>query len=125
MPDVHFWYSASLFQDTPEYKTKTELQRIVAKHMDCFNDEGTWVAHDPDTQIDVLTFVAIDSGCSKDAVIQVSAYDWPNRMENIGERLKNIALEVAELLPAEQGDIVASFLPLPRGNYPQGCWVKV
>lgn len=125
MPDVHFWHSQSLFQNTPEYQTKKKLQRIVAKHMDCFDDDGTWIEHDPETQIDVLTFAAIDSGCTKDAVIQVSAYDWPDRMRNIGERLKNIGLDIATLLPAARGDIAASFLPIPRGEYPQGCWVKV
>jgi hypothetical protein len=125
MPDVHFWHSQSLFQNTPGYQIKKKLQEIVAKHMDCFDDDGNWIQHDPYTQIDILTFAAVESGCTKDAVIQITAYDWPDRMRNIGERLRNIAEDVAKLLPAERGPVAASFHPIPRGEYPQGCWVKV
>jgi len=125
VPDVHFWYSQSLFQDTPHYLIKRELQATVATYMDCFDEEGNWIEHDPHSQIDILTFATFDSGCTKDAVIQISAYDWPDRMLNIGERLKHIAEDVAELLPDERAPVAASFQPIPRGEYPQGCWVKV
>lgn len=120
MPDVHFWYSSSLFQDVPEHEVKKRLQEIVALHMDCFDDKCNWIKHDPATQIDVLTFAPIDSGSSKDIVMQVVAYDWPDRMRNMKDRLTNIGSGVAELFPAERGEIAVSFVPLPVD-----CWVKV
>lgn len=120
MPDVHFWHSFSLFQGLPEYRIKNQLSEIVASEMNCLDDAGNWIEHDPYSDINVLTFAAFDSGCTKDVIIRIEAYDWPNRMINIKERLENIALAIAEMLPATRAPVAASFLPLPRG-----CWVEV
>lgn len=125
MPDVHFWYSKRVALSVRLNHLEIGLKEIVAKRMDCFDDAGNWIEHDPLTQIDLLTFKAYDFGCTKDAVIQIVAYDWPDRMDNIGERLKGIAEDIAAMLPVKRGPVAASFIPIPRGEYPKGCWVKV
>ncbi len=125
MPDVHVLYRELLFQPQNASGIQRRLQDATAEQMDCLDDDGTPIVHDPRTQIDILTFQPISGLSSKAAAIQVLAYDWPDRMRNIAERLANIGMAFAEAVGDVRGDIAMSFVPLPRGEFPRGCWVKV
>lgn len=131
MPDVLFGYDEGLvtegrfhFELRPS-KVRQRIRPIVAKQMDCLNDDGQHIVHLPE-QIKFVTFGPLPDRDSKLIVMHVMAYDWPDRMRNIDERLKVIGFFVQQLLKLPQGAVDASFIPLPRETATQrSCWINV
>lgn len=97
----------------------------VAKSMDCLDDNGQQIVHDPYLQIAVPVFEPIAGKSRRSLLISVIAYDWPDRMFNIEERLGCIGERMRKACGLAEGNVAVTFHPLPRGPYPGGCWVSV
>lgn len=132
MPDVHFWYAPSLtengrFADQSPTAFRRQIKRFVASDMDCLDDDGRVIVHDWRTQITVLTFEPwAEDHFGKLAAMYIVAYDWPDRMCNIGDRLIGIGASVRELLGLPEKTLDLQFIPIPRAtSKQQGCWVNL
>lgn len=132
MPDVHFWYAPQLpengrFADLSPTAFRRRLKRFVASDMDCLDDDGREIVHDWRTQIKVLTFEPwAEDHFGELAVIYILAYDWPDRMRNIGDRLIGIGASVRQLLDLPEETLDLQFIPIPRAtSKQQGCWVNL
>ena len=101
------------------------LAQKVAQEMDCLDDEGNAIVHDWKNQIAIPVFEPFTGRSRRPLLIVVSAYDWPDRMRNIAERLERIGTRMSSLCGLAEDMAAVSFNPLPRGPYPGGCWVKV
>lgn len=129
MPDVNFWYAKSLSSsgrfagNRTHGAVKSNIKTSVAMNMDCVDDKGKMVVHDPRTQITILTFAPIASSLNKLVVMHVLAFDWPNRMRNIDERLEAIGLSIRALLELPPGTVDMEFIAIKRK--PRPCWVNV
>jgi hypothetical protein len=132
VPDVHFWYAPQLpengrFADLSPTAFRRQLKRFVALDMDCLDDDGKEIVHDWRTQITVLTFQTwAEDHFGKLAVVYVMAYDWPDRMRNIGDRLIGIGAAVRQLLELPEETLDLQFIPIPRPTPThQGCWINI
>src|SRR5438309_10344821 len=127
MPDVKVYIN--------EHRTgghvllEDELPEIVAEQMSCTVD-GEFYKLDPSDEIDLFVIfythdfelgeegVMLDS--KTDILVEVAAYDFPDRMSNITERITNIADGVKKLFGVIDPSVSITFIPVR-----QGCWVKV
>jgi hypothetical protein len=133
MPDIHFWYAHALPENghfagnLSPGATKRQLKRFVASGMDCLDDDGREIVHDWRTQISVLTFEPwAEDHLGKLACMYVLAYDWPDRMRNIGDRLTEIGVSVQQLLQLPENTLDLQFIEISRPTpKSQGCWVNV
>ena len=106
-----------------------EVPKIVAEQMSCTVD-GEYYRLDPDKEIDLLLFrdnENVDEGpydltiVSKTSVIvEVAAYDFEDRMANISERIRNIAVGIKNAMGGDPITVSVTFIPVR-----QGCWAKV
>lgn len=109
----------------------SQLPEIVAEAMSC-DVHGEYCRLDPDTEIDLTIFFEApdvnpeDRGfwmlSQMDVIIEVAAYDFYDRMKNIGERLSSIATQVKQLLETVNDGVEVSITFIPVR---QDCWVKV
>lgn len=129
MPDVKMFLHDSLCHSD---LLVDEVPKVVAEQMSCTVD-GEYYQLDPREEIDLLLFrdnetvkngpydITISSGVS--VIMEIAAYDFPDRMSNIGERITRIAERVKELLSSERKPEVTisiTFIPIEQGH-----WTKV
>ncbi len=128
MPDVKMFMHDSLASDD----VRDKVQDIVAEQMSCTVD-GEYYQLDPREEIDLLIFrdnETVDDGpyditivSRTNVILEVAAYDFPDRMSNIGERITRIAEVVKELLTSEldpEVSVSITFIPIEQGH-----WTKV
>lgn len=131
VPDIFFWYAKDLthggqFNKKSPGVIKCHIRKTVAENMDCLNDEGVMIRHNPHTQINIVEFEPITGFSVKKIIMSVEAYDWPDRMRNIDERLEEIGVYVRDLLGLGPGLTDLSFKRLARPTPTQrSCWVNV
>ena len=126
MPDVAFFYEDKLVEDglfpygkKPE-ELRERLKPEITKQMDCRDASGRFIVHTPE-QITFVSFEPLPDSGDKMVVMQIFAYDWPDRMRNIDKRLKEIGFKIQALLALPAHTVDISFIPIPR----QGGWVNV
>ena len=132
MPDVNLAYDAGLIDEgrfvgglsPAEFREK--LRAHVAIRMFCLDDEGNPLVHLPH-QITFIGFSPLpDSGGDKLVVIQIFAYDWPDRMKRIDRNMKSIGKRVRQLLKLPEGTVDVSFIKIHRGSSDEAPgWVNV
>ena len=136
MPDVEVRYAPSLQSDLGRWGHARHpltrelfleiLAQKVAQEMDCLDDEGSEIVHDWKTQIAIPVFEPITGKSKRPLLISVSAYDWPDRMHNIGDRLERIGTRMRSACGLAENMVGMTFHPLPRETSThQGCWVAV
>ena len=120
MPDVHFRYSPRLRAVIADGKSfQADLAGVVAGEMDCLDDEGNLITHDPKTHIKFPVF-EVFTGAFTDLVgMDILAYDYPNRLVDMPRRLKRITAWVRDELDLGPNTVSANFIPIPVGG-----WVK-
>lgn len=108
-----------------------EVPKIVAEQMSC-EVNGEFYRIDPDEEIDLILIrdneavhppegpydVSILSNTS--VLMEVAAYDFPDRMSNITERITNIAARVKELLISDRDPEISvsiTFIPIKQGHW--------
>jgi hypothetical protein len=132
MPDLECFYYPSLMDDgrLPGKYTRPEdfkrfLKDVVARSMDCKDDEGELIVHTT-RQIKILHFEPYaDPDFTDWMVLIIEAYDWPDRMLNIDERLGAIVEEVGAVLRTPADTVAASFRQLARPTRTQRTtWVR-
>lgn len=129
MPDVKMFLHDSLAHSD---LLIDEVPKIVAEQMSC-TVNGELYSLDPREEIDLLIFrdnetidegpydITVSSGTN--VIMEVAAYNFPDRMRNIGERITRIAERVKELLISEripEINISITFVPIQQGH-----WTKV
>lgn len=128
MPDVKMFMHDSLANDD----VRDKVPDIVAEQMSCMVD-GELYRLDPREEIDLLIFrdnETVDDGpyditmvSRTDVIMEIAAYDFPDRMRNIGERISRIGERVKELLISEhvpEITVSITFIPIEQGH-----WTKV
>lgn len=117
MPTVHFRYSASLsFGHRTDFETR--LAKVIAEQMDSMDDNGQQVTHTP-SQIHFPVFDMM-TGVNHDLVeMDITGYDWPNRLLDMEDRLKRITAWVRDDLDLGPYTVSAEFIPIPIG-----CWAR-
>jgi hypothetical protein len=96
------------------------LQMAVAAHLECEDYEGKPVGLTPD-QVDVMTFAYGEHDkVGATLIIEVCAYDYADRMLDIGRRMEDI---LDQGIPPEtvsvngQKKASISFIPIPKGSW--------
>lgn len=125
MPDVKMFMHDSLANDD----VRDKVQDIVAEQMSCTVD-GEYYELDPREEIDLLIFrdnETVDDGpyditivSHTNVIMEVAAYDFADRMSNIGERIARIAESVKELLISEHDPeltVSITFIPVEQGHW--------
>lgn len=131
MPDVKMFMHASLCHAELLHD---EVPKIVAEQMSCRlpYGPGDFYRIDPDKEIDLILIrdneavhppegpydVSILSHTS--VLMEVAAYDFPDRMSSMPERLTEIATRVKDLLTGERDPEVTvsiTFIPIEQGHW--------
>lgn len=128
MPDVKMFMHDSLANDD----VRDRVPEIVAEQMSCEVD-GEHCRLDPREEIDLLIFrdnETVNDGpyditivSRTDVIMEIAAYDFRDRMSNIGERIALIAERVKELLVSDRDPEITvsiTFIPIEQGH-----WTKV
>lgn len=131
MPDVKVYTVGG------EGRLRDELPEIVAEQMSCYVPRRAdptkldYYKLDPESEIDLFVITcnprlpnpmdAVLLRSKTDVIIEIAAYDFEDRMRNIDERIKNIAMSVKKMLEMESHQAVSiTFIPVQ-----QRCWASV
>lgn len=128
MPDVKMFLPGSLVHSDILIE---QVPKIVADQMSC-TVEGEYYQLDPREEIDLLIFrdneTELDGAFDitmfswTNVIMEVAAYDFPDRTRNIGERITRIAEGVKELIANEynpQFSVSITFIPVHQGYWTQ------
>lgn len=128
MPDVKFWLkpyddldpTVPSLEELPGYDFYSQLAKVVAEQMSCKVD-GEFYSLDPNDEVDITVVANIAGQSGATALVEIAAYNFPDRMQNIDERIGNIGLAIKKILSLkDEHRISVTFIPVR-----QGCWVKV
>lgn len=119
MPDYKVWIPADLLSVIQKEELKAAVRYITAAEMTCKKPDGEVMIIEPE-MVDV-TIVEVpqenldwgDTG----ALLEVGAFDFEDRMRNIDERMKAIAIETRRVLPIGDKHVSWTFDPQPLN-----CW---
>jgi hypothetical protein len=124
MPNVEFRYVPSLagsgtIAGKKQLAIENNVAAFVADNMNCRDYDGKLIAYDWKTQIDIVVFEPIGGRANKQVIMSVTAHDYPERMDNIKDRLEAIAEQVRDYLALPPNTVSVGFNPQPKG-----CWAK-
>lgn len=128
MPDVKARFPRGRMNESDKSRFMDEVTLSVARRLECLDYDGSPVMLAPD-EIDVFLepYDEGDVRLGSVFVIEITAYDYPDRMANIQERLGAIGADLSREswlghypLPAGMKAISLSYVPLP-----DGCWTAV
>lgn len=132
MPDVICGYNGSIARDgrfvagRSSGTIQNHIKEFVAEQMDCLDDNGRVLVHSWRTHITVIAFGPAALAEGKLFAMQVFAYDWPDRMATIDDRLSRIGISVRDLLELPEDSVDVSFIKIQRPTATQrACWVNV
>lgn len=125
MPDVKLWMDESIHAVRPDLTLlKITVESVVAWEMSCLvptpgsADEFYQLSMD---EIDITVVGSIYGNSGASVIMEVAAYDYPDRMNNIKKRITAIATAVKVHLKLEETQYVSiTFIPVPVG-----CWARV
>jgi hypothetical protein len=104
---------------------RERLKPVIAKKMDCKDEQGNDIVHRPD-QITFVLFQPLPDRGDKLVVMWILAYDWPDRMRNIDKRMTAIGRRVEKLLRLPERTVDCSFVKIHRGSEHEAPgWVNV
>ena len=131
MPDVSFAYDAGLVDEgrfvggLAPAELRKRLKPHIARRMDCKDDEGNQIVHQAH-QITFDSFGPLPDSGEKLVVIKIFAFDWPDRMRNIDQRMERIGIRVRKLLKLPENTVDVSFVKIHRGSADEAPgWVNV
>lgn len=131
MPDIDFFYDAGLIDEgrfiggLAPADLRNRLRPIIAQRLDCLDDDGNTIVHQPH-QIVFTSFAALPDTGEKLVVARIYGYDWPDRMRNIDKRMASIGKYIRKRLKLPENTVDVSFVKIHRrsSNEAPG-WVNV
>ncbi len=131
MPDVNLAYDSGLIHEgrfvgglsPAEFREK--LRMHISIRMFCLDDDGNPLVHLPH-QITFIGFAPLPDSGEKLVVMQIFAYDWPDRMNKIDRNMRSIGKRVRQLLKLPENTVDVSFIKIHRGSPDEAPgWVNV
>lgn len=123
MPDVKVRFPIALMNyEKTRIRFADDAASIIARELECNDYDGKPVGLEPD-HIDVHLQAYKHKSCDvrfKGAkmLIEITGYDYPERMSNIKQRLTSIKERLALLNGISDFDYIAiTYIPIP-----DGCW---
>jgi hypothetical protein len=131
VPDVAFMYDSGLIDEgrfigglSPE-ELRRRLKPLIAKKLDCKDNDGKPIVHQPH-QITFISFSPLPDHGDKLVVMQIFAYDWPDRLRNIDKRMAAIGEFVRKRLKLPEHSVDVSFIEIHRGSPGKApAWINV
>ena len=122
MPDVLVRMDPDLFDLVEETEAfLARVAEIVATDMSCQDDQGNDLVLDPETQIDCYAewFVATSSPRVRGLVLmEVGAFNYTDRMDDIQPRLRSIRRKVLALFPVGKiSNVQVTFKPIDENHW--------
>lgn len=125
MPDVKVWLRQGRvppLETLERWHFEDRLAHSVAHNLSCevFDPEkGKHVFHeiDPVKEVD-LTELSFAAGRGADVRLEVAAFDYPDRMETLSDRMAVIGNEVKKFLglPSDSA-LTWTFIPIQEGHW--------
>jgi hypothetical protein len=127
MPDVKFRVPSGLSLARTSWQHYVlEIQEVVARNLSCRDYLGSESPIDPDG-IDVFTTPYDEDSARLGAVffLEITGYDYPDRMATIQDRLQAIcsalSISLPRLVKPGEGIKIVSAMYYP---IPEGCWAS-
>jgi hypothetical protein len=131
VPGIAFTYDAGLVDEgrfvggLAPAELRKRLKPVIARRLDCRDEQGNLIVHQPH-QIVFTLFQALPDSGEKLIDMQIFAYDWPDRMRNIDKRMEAIGRRVQKLLKLPEKTVDVSFVKIHRGSEHEAPgWVNV
>jgi hypothetical protein len=121
VPDVKMWRDPNIPM-TSKDEFIAELQKEVARQMSCWVPAKTSKNYEYyelnwQSEIDVPVFDVIQGRSNSFVILEVAAFPYEDRMRDIKQRIRNIAVRIADLLGLDPEDVSITFIKVDFD-----CW---